>query len=201
MFLMIDVVVNHMVTTLSLNATASSFDNGQEQGLSGGYPPANHEAIWTTRYNNESAEYLAFKNLNRARKIAMAADAYFLTTPMKFLETNTNNTLAIWKPPMLTLLTNAGSTSACWNVTTKLFKPHQHIVDVLTCGVHVADECGGVTVESPAGLPKAFMPVTTLEDSPDLCPASDLSGELAARRISWWMATYVMTCILLLWIA
>lgn len=73
---------------------------------------------------------------------------------MEFLETNTDNTLAIWKPPMLTLLTNAGSTTARWNVTRKLFKPHQYIVNVLTCGVHVADESGGVTVESVAGLPK-----------------------------------------------
>jgi len=73
---------------------------------------------------------------------------------MEFLETNTNNTLAIWKSPMLTLLTNAGSTTARWNVTRKLFKPHQHIVNVLTCDVYVADESGGVTVESPAGLPK-----------------------------------------------
>jgi alpha-amylase len=73
---------------------------------------------------------------------------------MEFLETNTNNTLAIWKPPLLALLTNVGSTSARWNVTRKLFKPHQHVVDVLTCGVHVADESGGITVESAAGLPK-----------------------------------------------
>ncbi|KAG2753480.1 glycoside hydrolase [Suillus brevipes Sb2] len=218
----------HLVSDAALAANAAVWPfihdgipiiyNGQEQGLSGGYPPANHEAIWTTRYNNESAEYLAFKNLNRARKIAMAANTYFLTTPMQFLETNTNHTLAIWKPPMLTLLTNAGSTSARWNVSHKLFKPHQHIVDVLTCSVHVADERGGVTVESPAGLPKVgtyllsrtsttygymqvFMPVKTLEDSPDLCPASDLSGELATRRIPWWVATYVATCVLSLWIA
>ncbi|KAG2738201.1 glycoside hydrolase family 13 protein [Suillus brevipes Sb2] len=201
----------HLVSDAALAANAAVWPfihdgipiiyNGQEQGLSGGYPPANHEAIWTTRYNNESAEYLAFKNLNRARKIAMAANTYFLTTPMQFLETNTNHTLAIWKPPMLTLLTNAGSTSARWNVSHKLFKPHQHIVDVLTCSVHVADERGGVTVESPAGLPKVFMPVKTLEDSPDLCPASDLSGELATRRIPWWVATYVAICVLSLWIA
>lgn len=118
---------------------------------------------------------------------------------------------------MLTLLTNAGSTSARWNVSHKLFKPHQHIVDVLTCTVHVADERGGVTVESPAGLPKVgtyllsrtsttyeymqvFMPVKTLEDSPDLCPVSDLSGGLPTRSISWWVATCVVTCFLL-WIA
>jgi alpha-amylase len=137
---------------------------------------------------------------------------------MEFLETNTNNTLAIWKPPMLTLLTNTGSTSARWNVTHKLFRPHQHIVDVLTCDVHVADERGGVTMESPAGLPKVgtyllsrtlntseciqvFMPATALKNSPDLCPASDSSGELVTRRISSWMAAYVVTCILFMWIA
>ncbi|KAG2086680.1 glycoside hydrolase family 13 protein [Suillus cothurnatus] len=201
----------HLVSDAALVANAAVWPfihdgipiiyNGQEQGLSGGYPPANHEAIWTTRYNNESAEYLAFKNLNRARKIAMYANTYFLTTPMEFLETNTNNTLAIWKPPMLTLLTNAGSTSARWNVTHKLFRPHQHIVDVLTCDVHVADERGGVTMESPAGLPKVFMPATALKNSPDLCPASDSSGELVTRRISSWMAAYVVTCILFMWIA
>ncbi|KAG0703434.1 glycoside hydrolase family 13 protein [Suillus ampliporus] len=198
----------HLVSDAALAANAAVWPfihdgipmiyNGQEQGLAGGYPPANHEAIWTTRYNNESAEYLAFKNLNRARKIAMAADAYFLITPMEFLETNTNNTLAIWKPPMLTLLTNAGSTWARWNVTRKLFKPHQHIVDVLTCDVHVADENGGVTVESAAGLPKVFMPVVTLEDSPDLCPVSHLSGESVTRRISWWMAAYMFAYVILL---
>ncbi|KAG2065959.1 glycoside hydrolase family 13 protein [Suillus decipiens] len=200
----------HLVSDTALLANAAVWPfihdgipiiyNGQEQGLSGGYPPANHEAIWKTRYNNKSAEYLAFKNLNRARQIAITANTYFLTTPMEFLETNTNNTLAIWKPPMLTLLTNAGSTSARWNVTHKLFKSRQHIVDVLTCDVHVADEYGGVTVESPAGLPKVFMSVTTLVDSPDLCPASDLSGELVTWRISWWAATYAVICVVLLWI-
>jgi len=73
---------------------------------------------------------------------------------MEFLETNTNNTLAIWKSLMLTLLMNAGSTTARWNVMQKLFKPHQHIVNVLTCNVYIADESGGVAVESPVGLPK-----------------------------------------------
>ncbi|KAG1741821.1 glycoside hydrolase family 13 protein, partial [Suillus paluster] len=198
----------HLVSDAALAANAAVWPfihdgipiiyNGQEQGLAGGDPPANHEAIWTTRYSNESAEYLAFKNLNRARKIAMAANTYFLITPMEFLETNTNNTLAIWKPPMLTLLTNAGSTSARWNVTHKIFRPHQHIVDVLTCVVHVADESGGVTVGSPAGLPKVFMPVATLENSPDLCPASDLSGESVTRTLSRWMAAYIIACVILL---
>lgn len=48
-----------------------------------------NSSIWTTRYNNESAEYLAFKNLNRARKISMAANTYFLTTPVRRSDTST----------------------------------------------------------------------------------------------------------------
>lgn len=76
---------------------------------------------------------------------------------MQFLDTNSYNTLAVWKRPMLTLLTNVGgeqTNSVLWNVTHPVFESRQQLVDVLTCRTFVAAENGGVSIQSGDGMPK-----------------------------------------------
>ncbi|KAG9310398.1 glycoside hydrolase superfamily [Chiua virens] len=82
---------------------------GQEQGLSGGQTPSNHEAMWHTRYDPEHPLYMMVTALNQARKAAITSEEYFLTTPMQFLDVNSSNMLVVSKPPILALLTNIGS--------------------------------------------------------------------------------------------
>ena len=58
---------------------------------------------------------------------------------------------------MLALLTNIGSqqtNSVLWNVTHPVFKGRQQLVDVLTCRTFLAEESGGVTIQSDEGMPK-----------------------------------------------
>lgn len=78
---------------------------------------------------------------------------------MQFLDANSSNTLVVSKPPMLALLTNIGNqqTSAVlWNVTHPVFKARQQLVDVLTCRTFLAEESGGVSIQSNDGMPKVW---------------------------------------------
>ncbi|KAH7923770.1 glycoside hydrolase family 13 protein [Leucogyrophana mollusca] len=161
---------------------------GQEQGYRGGSPPGSHEALWLSGYDTQHPYYKMFKSLNMARKAAIASQgSYFLTTGMKFLPQEDPSALAISKPPMLTLLTNAGSaagTTAKWNVTHQVFKKNQELVDVLTCQPRMADENGGVLVESNGGMPQVLMPVVALGKFPELCPGTDTNGRSRGKGVS-----------------
>lgn len=76
---------------------------------------------------------------------------------MKFIPQSSNATLAISKPPMLSLLTNIGSNSTAlmsWNVSDSLFTSHENLVDILSCNTVQADENGGVYVQAFFGMPQ-----------------------------------------------
>ncbi|KAH7908790.1 glycoside hydrolase family 13 protein [Hygrophoropsis aurantiaca] len=162
---------------------------GQEQDYRGGSPPGNHEALWLSGYDTQHPNYKLFKSLNMARKAAMASQgSYFLTSAMKFHPQEDNSSLAISKAPMLTLLTNAGSAagpSAKWNVSDPVFKKNQELVDVITCQPRMANEKGGIYVESNGGMPQVLMPVVALAKFPELCPGTDTNGQVRAITFSW----------------
>lgn len=64
--------------------------------------------------------------------------------------------MAVWRPPLLALLTNAGSSNAAgltWNVS-DVYKPNEQVVDVLTCRRFLADSSGGVDVQINEGMPQ-----------------------------------------------
>ncbi|KAH7884079.1 glycoside hydrolase family 13 protein [Phlebopus sp. FC_14] len=163
---------------------------GQEQGLAGGEPPSNQEALWQTRYDTEHPNYVMATSLNQARKAAITSEKYFLTTPMQFVDANDENTLVVSKPPMLALFTNAGSGSGrtiLWNVTHSVFKSREQLVDVLTCRTYLSGDNGGVTIPSDEGMPKVLMPASSIQGSPDLCPQSQVSSATRHRypTASW----------------
>ncbi|KAI6137178.1 glycoside hydrolase family 13 protein [Pisolithus sp. B1] len=134
---------------------------GQEQGFSGGAVPNNHEPLWRTGYNTSHLYYKMITSLNLARKAAINSGDYFLTTPMKFLRGADGHTLAVSKPPMLSLFTNVGqgfSSVVHWNITQSVFRSREQLVDVLTCRVHLSAENGGVDITSTNGMPKVWLP-------------------------------------------
>lgn len=76
---------------------------------------------------------------------------------MKFIHTADQSTLAVSKPPILALFTNAGSASqspVSWNITQRIFKGGEQLVDVLTCGTYLAMDGGGLNLASNDGMPK-----------------------------------------------
>ncbi|KAI6000939.1 glycoside hydrolase family 13 protein [Pisolithus marmoratus] len=146
---------------------------GQEQGFSGGEVPNNHEPLWRTGYNTSHPYYKMITSLNLARKAATSSGDYFLTTPTKFFRGADGHTLAVSKPPMLSLLTNTGqnfSSFVHWNVTQSVFRGREQLVDVLTCRVHLSAENGGADIVSIDGMPKVLMPVSVVKGTPELCP-------------------------------
>ena len=63
--------------------------------------------------------------------------------------------MAISKPPMLTLLTNGGSSSSpSWTITDAIYQPNEELVDILTCNKVNADSKGGVAVKGSGGNPQ-----------------------------------------------
>ncbi len=77
---------------------------------------------------------------------------------MTFVLQSNDNAIAISKPPLLALLTNAGNSStATWTIpgNAGLFLKGQTLIDVLTCQSYNVDPVtGSLTVESKYGLPQ-----------------------------------------------
>ncbi|KAF8332149.1 glycoside hydrolase family 13 protein [Amanita rubescens] len=173
---------------------------GQEQGYEGGAEPSNREALWLTAYTNEKPLVAHTRALNAARRVAIAYDSNFLNTAVQFISQPYNNTIALHKPPMLTLLTNVGnnaSSYASWTTPggpTALFKQNEELVDVFTCQKVYANNDGSLYVESPSGMPQMLLPSNSLSKKGALCPGSAASSSKSGNgwsvkmraREYWW---------------
>jgi len=132
-------------------------------------------SLWFSGYVNDKPLVTHVKTLNAARTLAAKANTNFYTTSAQFIAQQSASALAISKPPLLTLLTNAGSnatsTQTTWTIpaSAKLFKNNETVVDLLTCGVVYADKSGALNVTSDGGLPKVLVPASTLSKG-SLCP-------------------------------
>ncbi|KAL0945659.1 hypothetical protein HGRIS_014811 [Hohenbuehelia grisea] len=154
---------------LVMNAIAWTFVNdgipivyyGQEQGYTGSNDPDNREALWLSGYTTDKPLVKHITSLNRARKAAMSANKDFLTTPVTFITPNTNM-LAVSKPPLLTLLTNAGSSTqeVSWTLPGNAFAggDGSDLIDALTCAkVNVVKtSSGGFSIRAKAGMPQVW---------------------------------------------
>ncbi|KAI0365853.1 glycoside hydrolase family 13 protein [Pilatotrama ljubarskyi] len=158
---------------------------GQEQSYAGGSDPANREALWLSGYVEDKPLVTHVKTLNAARKAAIAANSDYLTTAVKFLQTGSESTMAISKPPMLTLLTNGGSSSSpSWSVVDAGFQANEELVDVLTCSKMNADGNGGVTVQGSGGNPQVLMPTSALSKAGTACSNLATGGQASSAN-SW----------------
>ncbi|KAJ7473969.1 glycoside hydrolase family 13 protein [Mycena latifolia] len=175
---------------------------GQEQGYGGGADPANREALWLSGYETNKPLVAHVKALNAVRKLAVAANASFLTggvrlyqppsraplTPLQASWVAQPNPSAIMlsKPPLLTLFTNVGANASVqptWSIPAGLYAANTTLVDVLACVTRVVDGAGGATVVSAqAGLPQVLIPASMLSASGGACPALATTGSSGAPR-------------------
>ncbi|KAF8735774.1 hypothetical protein AX14_001492 [Amanita brunnescens Koide BX004] len=174
---------------------------GQEQGYEGGAEPSNREALWLTAYTTEKPFVAHTRAMNAARRVAVAYDGDFLTTPVEFIRQPYDNTIALWKPPILTLLTNVGNDTnsyTSWDTPggmSALFQPNQELVDIFTCRKVYANGDGGLHVQSSYGMPQMLLPSNSLSRKGALCPGSAAgkangigrSTKMRARE-NWWKA-------------
>lgn len=159
---------------------------GQEQGFQGGAVPSNHEPLWSSYYRVYQKPLVQhMTNLNAVRKLAINSKQDFLTTQMTFIPQSNDNVIAVSKPPLLALLTNAGNSStATWTIPEDagLFLKGQTLIDVLTCQPYNVDPVtGSLTVESRYGLPQVILLARYLDSKGTLCTGAAQNG---ARRIT-----------------
>ncbi|PBK84832.1 glycoside hydrolase family 13 protein [Armillaria gallica] len=159
---------------------------GQEQGFQGGAAPSNHESLWPSDYHVYQKPLVQqITDLNAVRKLAINSKQNFLTTQMTFVPQSNDNAIAISKPPLLALLTNAGNSStATWTIpgNAGLFLKGQTLIDVLTCQSYNVDPVtGSLTVESRYGLPQVILPARYLDSKGSLCPGA---AQNSARRVT-----------------
>ena len=113
--------------------------------------------------------YRTIAAMNKARKQAMNAGKHFLITAMDFIKQEQPGVMAVSKPPLLTLLTNAGSGgAAAWDVP-DVYKPNTELVDVLTCRTYNAGAKGEVKISSTGGMPHVLIPSADLAHDGGLC--------------------------------
>ncbi|KIY63256.1 glycoside hydrolase family 13 protein [Cylindrobasidium torrendii FP15055 ss-10] len=149
---------------------------GQEHGLYGGASPENHESLWSIGHNTYHAQYAQhFATLNGVRHLAIDSGKNFLTAPMEFVPQVDKNALAVSRPPLLGLLTNAGSnSSAQWTIPadTGLFQKGESLVDVLTCNYFEVDQTSGdLAIQSDSGMPIVIIPSKLLDVEGKFCSA------------------------------
>jgi len=113
--------------------------------------------MWTSGYvkNTSLATHVRF--LNMARQLAGGANSSFYTTAARFIHQSSPSLLAVWKPPLLALLTNIGSAARSpptWNIpaSERLFKSKEKVVDILTCVSFTADDNGGLSIVAEGGI-------------------------------------------------
>ncbi|WWC85608.1 uncharacterized protein L201_000472 [Kwoniella dendrophila CBS 6074] len=146
-----------------INDGVPMFYMGGEHGLRGGADPLNREAMWLYGYSEMTVTYGVIKALNAARRSASASHPEFLTTLMKPYQMG-NHTIALSKPPLLSVLTNYGISMPAVGIhlspSQTGFKPLLPIIDVLSGQIFSTDPKGGLTVSLVHGEPRVFLPLT-----------------------------------------
>lgn len=103
-----------------------------------------------------------FRTLNSARRSAITSHPAFLHTLMRPHQLN-NHTIALTKPPLLTVLTNYGTPTPFVGIylspSQTGYKPLLPIIDVLSGQIYSTDPRGGLTIPILDGEPRVFLPL------------------------------------------
>jgi len=119
-----------------------------------------HSRLWLSGYVEEKTLVRHVKDLNAARKAAIAIFPEYLVTPMTFPEV-TATTLVVYKYPLLALFTNVGSNgTASWSVQGTDYAPGTELLEVFSCSRVFADSTGGLVASSVGGQPQLYIPAS-----------------------------------------
>lgn len=119
--------------------------------------------LWFSGYSQDKTLYTQVKALNAARKLAISKDSSYTSTASKFISQDNSNVLAISKGPLVTLLTNAGSSgSATWKIPSGTFD-NGDVVDILTCKSFTVN--GDLSLDSTNGQPRVLMAKSNLDST------------------------------------
>jgi len=109
--------------------------------------------------------YQTFRSLNSARQSAIQSHPSFLSNPLRPYLPN-NRTLILHKAPLLTILSNYGSSNPNTVIPIYLppqqtgFKPLLPVIDVLTGQILSTDPRGGLTIPILKGEPRVILPLS-----------------------------------------
>lgn len=107
--------------------------------------------------------FVLFRNLNAARRAAITSNPDYLTTLLKPYQLN-NQSIAIAKPPLLSILTNYGSTVPAVGLYVSSlqssYKPLLPVIDIISGQIFTTDPRGGLAVPIVAGEPRVFLPLS-----------------------------------------
>ena len=166
--------------------------------------------LWLSGYAQDKDLVQHIKTLNGARKAAIAANNQFLSTAVRpghsldFLGTDggyvkmsfplaSETTLAVSKPPMLALFTNAGASgTASWNVAKSGYGGNTKIIDVLSCTVVTTNGDGSLAANTTSGLPQVYLPLSALSASNNIC-AKNLGAGAGNSASGGLMPSLVLT--------
>jgi alpha-amylase len=104
--------------------------------------------------------YRYFTSLNAARSAAGAASSSFYTTQMN-LTGMTQNELLIAKGPLVSLLSNRGSSSSSPDITIPVaqtnWAPNTAIIDAVSCQTFTTNAGGDLVIQIENGLPRVLI--------------------------------------------
>jgi len=108
-----------------------------------------------------------FRKLNAARRAAIASNPAYLPTLVKPYQLD-NHTLALSKPPLLSVLNNYGAALLVMGIYVEplqtSFKPLTPVIDIITGQIFSTDPKGGLTVSIVGGEPRVFLPLSVYRD-------------------------------------
>ncbi|KAL0633036.1 hypothetical protein Q9L58_008099 [Maublancomyces gigas] len=125
---------------------------GQEQHFTGGFDPANREAVWLSSYTTDSPLYRHIAALNQLRNHAIAVETIEKTRVLGA----GNSFLVLRKGRVVTLLTNSRN-KATRKVVGTGYGRGERVVDVLACVEALVGTGGVMKVVVEKGLPKVGM--------------------------------------------
>ncbi|KAL8760591.1 MAG: hypothetical protein Q9184_003223 [Pyrenodesmia sp. 2 TL-2023] len=120
---------------------------GQEQGLSDGNHPANHETVWTTGFSSKSELYTMIASVNQIRNYEDFALSDYLTSNTLAIYTD-DHSIALRNGQLISLFSNAGANATNYNLT---LTDHGYLANQAIAEVFVLQELGDMRAEVQPG--------------------------------------------------
>ncbi|KAJ5915678.1 alpha-amylase [Penicillium verhagenii] len=173
---------------------------GQEQHYSGGDVPYNREATWLSEYATTAELYTWIATTNAIRKLAISLDDDYITYANDPFYTD-DNTIAMRKGTsglqVITVLSNLGADGSSYTLTLSGsgYDSGVELIEAYSCTSVTVDSSGDIAVPMESGLPRVFLPASSIEDS-DLCGGTTTTSTTttATSTASTTTSTSTATC-------